>query len=429
MAWKLRGGRALAGALILTAGIIASLSVWMLLARDPLPLEPDDRIARVAPSALAATLVLPANDRPVYPYSIIPGGVESVDELKQAMANDPVVAKHFAAFDLSKARVETLQQPRVAHVSYRRGQDVFWTAKPVVIPAGERVITDGTNTARVRCANCVADRPGAVSATEPSPETLDRPESPDLRLASAGDPSDPGVGSNPGPSTPGGGVPGDPGSGSSGTPGGGGTPGVGGPGGGSGGPSGGGSPVGMSGGSLGAGEASPGLQAKAADGGESPDTGGSPGIGGTPGSGSSPGGGPGSAGPGSGPGTGSGGTTPGHSGSPAGPGSPGDVGTPPGTSSVPSLFPPGGSPGGAPWLPPGSDLKTPAGWPPSGDPLTPPGGMSSPPGPDDPLGPGDPGDADDPRDSDDTKTVPEPGTTALMLAGAAWMLRRKLSAR
>jgi PEP-CTERM motif-containing protein len=47
------------------------------------------------------------------------------------------------------------------------------------------------------------------------------------------------------------------------------------------------------------------------------------------------------------------------------------------------------------------------------------------------AGLGDPGDpSDDPHgEDDDPKSIPEPGTTALMLFGAAWIARRKLRGR
>jgi hypothetical protein len=115
--------------------------------------------------------------RPVFPYSVVPGGVDSVEELKKAIAADPVVAEHYKNFDLSKARVERLDGPRVAHVSYRIGEHVYWTRKTMVIPAGERVISDGTSLARTRCGNQIADEPGTTSAAEPPETVLNTPAS------------------------------------------------------------------------------------------------------------------------------------------------------------------------------------------------------------------------------------------------------------
>src|SRR5688572_6581112 len=242
---RARGGRSLVRAIILGVAVLAA-AIGFAIGNSPQSIGSGPESSASSPETTLSAAAL--DDAPaVYPYSIIPGGAQSTEELRRAIEKDPVVAAHFAAFDLSRTRVETLETPRVAYVSYRTGQDVFWTRKPVVIPAGERVFTDGTNTARVRCGNCLSESPGPVSVDEPPAEVLDTPEPPDATLAppsdpgdgpDGSDPSDPGSGGpNPGPSsTPAGGVPVGPGSGPAPTTGGGVTPpGIGGPAGSSGG--------------------------------------------------------------------------------------------------------------------------------------------------------------------------------------------------
>ena len=44
----------------------------------------------------------------VYKYSVVPGGVRNVQELKWAVEHDPVVAAHYAGFDYDRARVVKL---------------------------------------------------------------------------------------------------------------------------------------------------------------------------------------------------------------------------------------------------------------------------------------------------------------------------------
>ena len=100
--------------------------------------------------------------RLVYPYSVVPGGVASPEEVAEAMLRDPVVARHYAGFDPKRARVETLRQPRLAYVSYRIKDRVFFTRKPVRLYAGEQVITDGRTTIRARCGNKVEEAPQAA---------------------------------------------------------------------------------------------------------------------------------------------------------------------------------------------------------------------------------------------------------------------------
>lgn len=115
--------------------------------------------------------------RPLYPYSVIPGGVESVAELRNAVANDPVVAAHYAGFDFAHAHVVRLAKIRSAFVSYRKDNTVFWTSKKLNLPAGEALITDGAHASRTRCGNQVSDVPRTpiASTGEPPPETLTTP--------------------------------------------------------------------------------------------------------------------------------------------------------------------------------------------------------------------------------------------------------------
>lgn len=118
-----------------------------------------------------------AGRRPVYPYSIIPGGIASVAELRNALAHDPVAATHYAAFDLASARVVQVQEARAVYVSYRKGDDVFWTSKKLRLAVGETLITDGQHISRTRCGNQISDEPRLpVSlAGDPEPQTLDTP--------------------------------------------------------------------------------------------------------------------------------------------------------------------------------------------------------------------------------------------------------------
>lgn len=143
-------------------------------------------------------LALPLNSRPVYPYSIVPGGVDSPKELKSAIARDPLVAAHYSGFDLAKARVTRLNKDMAAYVSYRKGNKVFWTSHKLVIRAGENIITDGLHSARTRCGNRISEIAAKpVDGKEPSIAQLERPE-PEVQSLPIGSPLAPWIGSNPG---------------------------------------------------------------------------------------------------------------------------------------------------------------------------------------------------------------------------------------
>jgi hypothetical protein len=130
-------------------------------------------LANSGPSASVA--------RPVYPYSVIPGGIESRAELTYAVFHDPVVAGHYADFDLSKAHVVRLDRDRAMYVSYRLGDHVYWTKKTLRLFKGETLISDGVHEARTRCGNRLSDTPlGPVSPAQPPPTAMATPLPPTL---------------------------------------------------------------------------------------------------------------------------------------------------------------------------------------------------------------------------------------------------------
>lgn len=115
--------------------------------------------------------------RVVYPYSIVPGGVSSSDELRQAAAHDPVVAMHYSGFNYRRARLIEVKQAQRVYLSYRLHNKVFWTAKQASLHPGEKLLTDGSLTARTRCGNQISVLPqAATSPEEPTLAELDRPD-------------------------------------------------------------------------------------------------------------------------------------------------------------------------------------------------------------------------------------------------------------
>jgi uncharacterized membrane protein YgcG len=115
--------------------------------------------------------------RLVYPYSIVPGGVASADDLQQAAVHDSVVATHYAAFDYRRAHLVEVKHAEKVYLSYRLHNKVFWTVRQASLHPGEKLLTDGTVTARTRCGNQVSVLPHiAISPDEPTLAELDRPD-------------------------------------------------------------------------------------------------------------------------------------------------------------------------------------------------------------------------------------------------------------
>jgi PEP-CTERM motif-containing protein len=133
-----------------------------------------ENMAMLAAKSVSVPLALPR--RVIYPYSVIPGGVQTPEDLRQVSEHDRVVGGHYAGFDFRNARIVELEQPRLVYLSYRMGDKIFWTGKKISLRKGEKLITDGKITARTRCANQVAEAAQpAVSPAEPNAAAFEMP--------------------------------------------------------------------------------------------------------------------------------------------------------------------------------------------------------------------------------------------------------------
>jgi hypothetical protein len=115
--------------------------------------------------------------RAVFPYSVIPGGVYSGEELAAHVASDRVVADHYSDFNVGRARIVKADRTRMMYVSYRVNDNVYWTQNRIKIPEGELLVTDGDCEGRARCGNRVSASPQVpVSDEEPMVEVFDFPQ-------------------------------------------------------------------------------------------------------------------------------------------------------------------------------------------------------------------------------------------------------------
>ena len=156
---------------------LTSAAAYELRPHNHLPATRSPSVQTLQPVSAAPLAYSPASQpvaRPLLPYSIIPGGVQSIEELRTAIARDPLVAQHYAGFDLSKARIVRLDTAREAYVSYRLNGHVYWTNRKLTLAKGETVVTDGNNDARTRCGNRLAYSAQApVSPLQPPARVFD----------------------------------------------------------------------------------------------------------------------------------------------------------------------------------------------------------------------------------------------------------------
>jgi len=129
---------------------------------DPLPFTPFPALSRTG--------------RPIFPYSIVPGGVHNLREVKEAISSDPAVARHYAALKLNNLQLIRVKKAAAVYVSYRIGSNIYWTRRKLKLAEGESLLTDGENTVRARCGNLISESPKPPnSPQEPTPSTFDTP--------------------------------------------------------------------------------------------------------------------------------------------------------------------------------------------------------------------------------------------------------------
>lgn len=167
----------------LAVAAVLAATAWALILLQPEQKEVDQKalaavLARPAAPGVVrvADQPMPAESRRVYPYSIVPGGLKSQAELAHAVMADKVVAAHYAGFAVHKASLRSVGKPRAVYVSYRKGGQVYWTSKKVMLAEGETLLSDGQHELRARCGNRIAETPQLpVEAKGPSEQELDTP--------------------------------------------------------------------------------------------------------------------------------------------------------------------------------------------------------------------------------------------------------------
>jgi hypothetical protein len=130
-------------------------------------------IAKQADSADTSDAFLAVSvRRPNYRHSVIAGGAYDASELRNAIETDAIVAAHYKQLDQSRVKVETVAHDRYVHVSYRKGNQIFWTRNKVLLRQGETILTDGKTQIRARCGNCISEQP-LLPTSEAEPDVVE----------------------------------------------------------------------------------------------------------------------------------------------------------------------------------------------------------------------------------------------------------------
>jgi len=98
-------------------------------------------------------------ERPVFRHSVVSGGVYTANEVATAIERDRIVAAHYSGVNVRQLRAETVSEARAVYMSYRIGDEIFWTKEQVGLRLGETILTDGIHGIRARCGNAIAFTP------------------------------------------------------------------------------------------------------------------------------------------------------------------------------------------------------------------------------------------------------------------------------
>src|SRR5262245_829969 len=101
--------------LVLTLTISGATILLLKDQRRPVSIRISEKSTGGPEGSFSPSSSLPNNQpigRPLYPFSIINGGIVSVEELGFALAKDRIAAAHFSNFDLSRARIFKLTADR-----------------------------------------------------------------------------------------------------------------------------------------------------------------------------------------------------------------------------------------------------------------------------------------------------------------------------
>ncbi|MGA8491777.1 MAG: hypothetical protein WB711_15225 [Terriglobales bacterium] len=109
---------------------------------------------------------------PVYPYSILPGGIHDAAALQMAYKGGFLPAD----FNLKNARLIRVSKAFCTYVTFRdKDGQIVWSKHKICIRAGELAITDGKYTLLGRCGNRIAMSLPRDAPVQTAPVDLDIP--------------------------------------------------------------------------------------------------------------------------------------------------------------------------------------------------------------------------------------------------------------
>jgi hypothetical protein len=130
-------------------------------------------VASLQSTPAAPAQAIHASYRPLN-FALLPGGFTSVDEFRQRVAKDPVLRSFYGSCADPHVGMQALPSDILVFVTFRRGNEIKWTRKPMLVHIGEYVLNFCGKTVLARCGNVVSWSPMQPSEDIP-PSLLEIP--------------------------------------------------------------------------------------------------------------------------------------------------------------------------------------------------------------------------------------------------------------
>jgi hypothetical protein len=111
--------------------------------------------SNAATATVANTPIIHASFRPLR-YSLLRGGFNSVDEFFERVHEDPTLHDFYGDCADRNASMHALPEDIVTFSTFRKGNEIKWAQRPVVVKKGEYVMTFCGKTVLARCGNLVS---------------------------------------------------------------------------------------------------------------------------------------------------------------------------------------------------------------------------------------------------------------------------------
>ena len=119
-----------------------------------------------ADPAPGAAAIIPASFRPLN-FALLRGGFTSVDEFFERVNEDPILHSFYGDCGDRSASMHPLAEDVVVFSSFRKGNQIKWAQKPLLVHKGEYVMTFCGKTVLARCGNLVS-----MASMQPSEDIL-----------------------------------------------------------------------------------------------------------------------------------------------------------------------------------------------------------------------------------------------------------------